>query len=338
MSVVDNNNSIYCNQAHINPMDLGELPFADSDFADEIDFKVNPIPFTLVNNRPLDGTEFVAPYVPCASQTIHAALDFAGISEHDVLVDLGCGDGRILSKSLELSRPPKSVIGVELDPHLSRYIRETVILHLGKGEYEGNNHELIPTNLKLSEDRSKQKKFKLLECDMFSVDLGSETPNGLDATVLVLYLLPAGLEKLKPQFREWLEEYSADDSNSFFDFSNSIKSIERSELATEHLKKSSQSTSGVLNFDENSVTSDSVKVKKRICTITYSISGWEPVHTKKIEETEVNETGPASFIQGSPSKRNNQPSSNLSLGLNLGIAGTAGISQWLFYYDVSSIK
>jgi hypothetical protein len=42
-------------------------------------------------------------------------------------------------------------------------------------------------------------KLELLEKDMFTVDLV-----GLEATVLILYLLPAGLEKLKSNLSHWL--------------------------------------------------------------------------------------------------------------------------------------
>ena len=94
---------------------------------------------------------------------------------------------------------------------------------------------------------------------MFNVDLSD-----IGATAMVLYLLPAGLEKLKPQLERWLRD-GAD------------------------------------------------TVKRRIVTITYSIPGWDPDHAEQtILEPGVRRLAP--------------------------MGGSSAVSQWLFYYDVTSIR
>ncbi|KAJ8322565.1 hypothetical protein O5D80_008669 [Batrachochytrium dendrobatidis] len=173
------------------------LPFADSDdLSSDIPSPFNPIPYTLVNSRPLTNTPFVAPYVPVSRLVTSSALYFAGIGPTDILVDLGCGDGRILIDALCDSctpdndhiethqiYPPAQCIGVELDPYLAAFIRKT-------------NPSLISNN-----------KLVIIEQDMFTVDL-----EAIKATVIVMYLLPAGLEKLKPLLSAWLSRSNVDTS------------------------------------------------------------------------------------------------------------------------------
>ncbi|KAI9144767.1 hypothetical protein BKA69DRAFT_1122194 [Paraphysoderma sedebokerense] len=153
------------------------LPFQSSDaLPNDIPDKPNPIPFTIVNSRPLSDTEYIAPYVPCSNHIVQAALDFATVSAEDVLIDLGCGDGRILFAALLRDVAPKQTIGVELDPYLFNHC----ITQSSKSEY--------------------QSKQSWLNQDMFTVDLIS-----LNCSVSILYLLPQGLDKLKPQLTAWLQ-------------------------------------------------------------------------------------------------------------------------------------
>lgn len=124
---------------------------------------------TKVNTQPLENTPFVAPYVPIDNAVCKIAIEFAHISANDRLVDLGCGDGRILQMALDSSTPPKSVVGVEFDELLVEYIHKT--------------HPRI----------------EIIYQDMFTVHLES-----LEASVAILYLLPKGLEKLQSILGDWL--------------------------------------------------------------------------------------------------------------------------------------
>ena len=126
-----------------------------------------------MNTRPLDGTAFIAPFVPCPMDLIPHAFELASIGPEDVLVDLGCGDGRLLQQALTLDPPPAKVIGVELDPFLYEHASKALIKYSDKA--------------------------LVLQQDMFSVDL-----NSIGATVLVLYLLPAGLQKLDCNLQDFL--------------------------------------------------------------------------------------------------------------------------------------
>ncbi|KAJ3122890.1 3'-5' exoribonuclease 1 [Physocladia obscura] len=132
---------------------------------------------TLVNTIPLSGSEFVAPFVPCSPDVASAALRIAKLSTSDVLCDLGCGDGRILELALQNtdgSAVPLRVVGVELDLHLARHLREKVA------------------------PQFKVQRFLVIEANMFEVDL-----DALGVTVLIVYLLPDALKALKPLLQKW---------------------------------------------------------------------------------------------------------------------------------------
>lgn len=157
------------------------LPFTDSETLPTDDISSPLPPLTLVNSRPLDALgPFIAPYVPCHRDVVHKSLSFAHVGPTDILVDLGCGDARILVSALESPARPLRCIGVELDPVLAALVRKDQARWI-------------------SSEGEKKGKLELLEKDMFSVDLVE-----LNATVLILYLIPAGLEKLKANLSNWL--------------------------------------------------------------------------------------------------------------------------------------
>lgn len=54
-----------------------------------------------------------APYAPTRLPAVKKAFDWAGLNEHDILVDLGAGDGKIL---LEARRRGATALGYELSP------------------------------------------------------------------------------------------------------------------------------------------------------------------------------------------------------------------------------
>jgi hypothetical protein len=132
-------------------------------------------PITIVNSKPLEGP-FIAPFVPAPYSVIQEAFSFADLSSDDVLVDLGCGDGRILVAALN-HLPLKLCIGVELDPVLVSHMSESHQQLIEKGE------------------------LKILCKDMFTIDHSLDL-NG--STIIILYLLPRGLELLKPILNAWL--------------------------------------------------------------------------------------------------------------------------------------
>ncbi|KAI8614291.1 hypothetical protein BC830DRAFT_1065641 [Chytriomyces sp. MP71] len=147
-------------------------------------------PRTLVNSIPMEGTDFIAPFVPCTVEVAREALAFARVGADDekdeVVVDLGCGDGRVLEQALLLSSgasnpatPPSRTrirtVGVELDPHLAAHLRAVVAPRYADGL------------------------MRIIEANMFEIDLVE-----LGATVLVLYLLPKGLSMLRNQLGKWL--------------------------------------------------------------------------------------------------------------------------------------
>ena len=110
-----------------------------------------------------------APFVSSPHDVVRKMLEVAKASKEDVLVDLGCGDGRILSTAVK-DFGVRSASGYE--------IRED-LFKTASGEIE----KLNLTN-----------KVHIYNRDLFQADLK-------DATLITLYLTTYANERLKPKLR-----------------------------------------------------------------------------------------------------------------------------------------
>jgi SAM-dependent methyltransferase len=106
------------------------------------------------------------PYVPTDEPVVAAMLRFASVTEHDVVYDLGCGDGRIPIHAAK--HYGCRGVGVDIDPQRIFEARE--------GARRARVEHLV--------------RFR---CESFF-----DTPIA-DATVVMLYLLPAVNVKLRPR-------------------------------------------------------------------------------------------------------------------------------------------
>lgn len=93
-------------------------------------------------------------------------VELAKINEHDVIYDLGSGDGTALITAAKIKGARG--VGVEIDP-LRVYISRLAIQLNGV-----------------------DRKIKIIKKNFFSVDIS-------DATVVFMYLVPKALHKLKPK-------------------------------------------------------------------------------------------------------------------------------------------
>ena len=111
-----------------------------------------------------DGLD--VPYVPTPPEVVKAMLQLAEVRAGDVLIDLGCGDGRIV-----------------VDAALEYGAR-------------GIGYDLNPERIKeANENASKagvQNSVRFVQKNLFEADIH-------EATVVTLYLLPTVNEKLKPR-------------------------------------------------------------------------------------------------------------------------------------------
>ncbi len=110
-----------------------------------------------------------APFVSSPHDVVRKMLEVAKASKEDVLVDLGCGDGRILATAVK-DFGVRSASGYE--------IRED-LFKTASGEIE----KLNLTN-----------KVHIYNRDLFQADLK-------DATLITLYLTTYANERLKPKLR-----------------------------------------------------------------------------------------------------------------------------------------
>lgn len=120
----------------------------------------------------LDTTEKDAPYVATSQRIVRRMLEVAGVTETDVVYDLGSGDGRIpITAATEFGARG---VGIEIDPDL------------------------------VAKSRAKAKatgvadKVEFRQQDLFKTDLH-------DATVVALYLWPEMNVKLRPKLLRQLD-------------------------------------------------------------------------------------------------------------------------------------
>jgi hypothetical protein len=115
-----------------------------------------------------DSDESVAPYVPTPMTIVKSMLEIAKAGPGDTLVDLGCGDGRILTMAVEEFDVDKA-IGYELNKHLA----ETTLNNIYRKDL-GDKIEVVNSNF--------------MEADL--------SP----ASIVTLYLTTSGNAKLRPKF------------------------------------------------------------------------------------------------------------------------------------------
>jgi SAM-dependent methyltransferase len=107
----------------------------------------------------------LAPFVPTPDDVVNRMLTLAGVTENDVVYDLGCGDGRIV---IAAARDfGARGVGVDIDP-------QRIAEANANAEQAGVQHLV-----------------RFIEQDAMQVDV-------TDATVVTLYLLSSSNARLKP--------------------------------------------------------------------------------------------------------------------------------------------
>lgn len=122
------------------------------------------------------------PYVPTPNQVVEAMLNLAKVTKSDTVIDLGCGDGRIVITAAQ--KFGARGIGVDLNPE-----------RIAEAE----------ANAKAAKVGDR---VKFVEQDLFKADIR-------EATVVTLYLLPSVNARLKPRLFEQLKPGTRVVSHSF---------------------------------------------------------------------------------------------------------------------------
>jgi len=108
----------------------------------------------------------LAPYVPSNDTVVEAMLALADLTPDDTLIDLGCGDGRIVFAA---ARRGARARGVDIDPV---FVADNRLRASSDPAYAG---------------------VTFVHSDMVAADI-------VDATVVTCYLLPRSMDVLKPKF------------------------------------------------------------------------------------------------------------------------------------------
>ena len=116
---------------------------------------------------PYDFQRSCAPYVPSSPRIVQAMLELAKVTEADIVYDLGCGDGRILTTAVTTFHA-QHAYGYELDAH----------------QYQ--------TAMQSIQQQGLQKKVTIVHGDLFEANVAC-------ATVIILYLTILGTARLRPK-------------------------------------------------------------------------------------------------------------------------------------------
>jgi len=125
----------------------------------------------LFTGTPAQTQEKDAPYVPTPANVVDKMLDMANVGPGDYVIDLGCGDGRIV---IAAARRGATGLGVDIDAKLIRKAR-------GNAREAGVSDQVM-----------------FLRQDLFKTDISG-------ASVVTLYLYPSLMNKLRPVFTEQLD-------------------------------------------------------------------------------------------------------------------------------------
>lgn len=122
--------------------------------------------------QPGDVSKRMAPYVPSPQEIIDRMLEIAQVKPLDTVIDVGCGDGRVLVTAVQKFKA--KAIGIEIEQKIAAQATETL-------------HKL-----------GLQNKARVVRADVFDVDLSQ-------ADVVTLYLTTSFNEKLRPKFEQSLK-------------------------------------------------------------------------------------------------------------------------------------
>lgn len=122
------------------------------------------------------------PYVATSNEVAAAMLRLAGVTERDVVYDLGCGDGRIVIMAAHDHHAHG--VGIDLNPDLVRRARDSA------------DQAGVGASVRFEVE------------DLFQTDLH-------DATVVALYLIPSMNVRLRPKLMKQLKPGSRIVSHNF---------------------------------------------------------------------------------------------------------------------------
>ncbi len=120
---------------------------------------------------PLVDPRSVAPYVPTPWHVVDRMLDLVQVTEHDMVYDLGSGDGRILVRAAKA--------------------------HGARGVGLEINHDLVVDARLAIGAANVEDRVKIVEQDIFEADLSP-------ASVVTLFLMTSANRRLKPKLLEEL--------------------------------------------------------------------------------------------------------------------------------------
>ena len=141
-----------------------------------------------LNVNPHSVDHCFSPYVPSQADRITAFVSFAGLNRDDVLLDLGCGDGRVCISAVQLIAGCRAV-GVDVSPLCIQMAQQVLLEEEG---VDPHRCQFVKADATMAPD------CLLAAASPLSTLL-------LSATIVYLYTYPTLLKKLVPLLERLME-------------------------------------------------------------------------------------------------------------------------------------
>jgi len=185
------------------------VPDAPNQGEQDMDYKndnISWIPF-LDEDDPLPGQ--VSPYAATSEISISTLIEIAKPTPDDVLVDLGCGDGRIVVQAAK--KYGLKSIGLDINPEL---LEEARI----KAKEEGVEHLVQFKLLSFAEDS--------FDFTLKSMGFQFETQH-VYPTLITCYLIPKALKVIEPKLKSIVREKGGNSTHKDIRVSSIVFNFER---------------------------------------------------------------------------------------------------------------
>jgi SAM-dependent methyltransferase len=132
-------------------------------------------------SRAKAGHKLICPFISSSNKVINKLIDIAHITQEDVVLDLGSGDGRLLI-DIALAVRTQHCVGVEIDP------------------------TLCATARRLARQANVGHVIDFVAADIATIDLMST----VQPTVIYMFLVPSCLEELSDSLKQLFNQGSTD--------------------------------------------------------------------------------------------------------------------------------
>ncbi|KAN0016414.1 hypothetical protein ACTFIU_006381 [Dictyostelium citrinum] len=140
----------------------------------------------------------ICPYATSSEISIKSMLEISSIDSDDIVLDLGCGDGRIVIYAAK--HYGIRGIGLDINPELIKTANENA-------KKEGVDHLVL---FKVQDFANESFDFKLSTIGLNNNNNNNKKKKLIYPTILTCYLIPRALKVIEPKVKKLIRENSGD--------------------------------------------------------------------------------------------------------------------------------